>query len=642
VDRNTIAGLLIVGVILIGFTIYNSNQAKQYQEERRIADSIARAEGRLLDPEIVTAAAATAEAQAAEQHFSAISQTADSIRRTRIGDMLVDAEGGEEEFHTFTNDVMELTFSTRGAHVYGVKLMDYSRYGYDTPLEMYVPGSSYFDMGFYLTGNNYHVSTREMNFQFAGVETIALPENRTAQRILFRLPVDTDAFIQYAYTILSDDYMVDFDVEFVGMQGLVSPQMPSLMLAWGNTVPQQEKGFENENNHSTVVFRAPGDDNVRNIGYSTGNRSDNITGSLQWIAQKQQFFTTVLVARNNFQNAVMGYETFDPHSGNLKKFHAEANVAFARTQTAYSFQYYFGPVRYSQLKQYDMRLERLVNMGWKIIRWVTTGLVIPIFNFLSIRIASMGLVILILTFIIKIIILPLTYKSYLSTAKMRLLKPQLEEINKQFPNREDAMKKQQATMALYKQTGVSPMGGCLPMLVQMPILMSLFFFFPTAIELRGQSFLWAEDLSTYDSVLNLPFSLPAYGSHVSLFTLLMAASLFLTTKLSQQSQMAGGPGAGMMKMMLYVMPAVLLLWFNNFASGLTYYYFLSNLMTIGQTYGMKFAVNDEKLHDQMKAYATRGKGGKKAAKPKSKWQQRLEEMQRHQREAIKEQQKKRR
>lgn len=639
-DRNTITGLIVVALILFGFTFYSSHQNKKYQEEKRVTDSIARAEGRLIDP-VVEAAAPFVPEQTIEGQV--VSQTADSLRRARLGGTLVDAEAGQKELITIANKVMEITFSTKGAHVENVRLKDYKKYGQEGPLEMYAPGTSYFNMGLYLTGNNYYINTGDYYFQHAGTEIITMPDGKSAQRVLFNLTTDSTSYIQYAYTIFDDDYMVDFDVNFVNMQDMISPQMSSLMLAWGNTVPQQEKGFENENKYSTVAYKAPGDDDVNTIGINTGERSESIKGNVQWIALKQQFFTTTLVARNNFQTADFGYETFEPTDENLKRFHAEANVTYDRAKSEYGFQFYFGPIKYSQLRQYGMKMERLVDLGWKIVRWVNTGLVIPAFNFLTKYLSNWGVIILLLTLMIKIIILPLTYKSYLSTAKMRVLKPEIDAINEKYPKQEDMMKKQQATMDLYKRAGVSPMGGCLPMLIQMPVIMALFFFFPTAIELRGQSFLWAEDLSTYDSILNLPFSIPlGYGNHVSLFTLLMAASLFLNTKLNQQTQ-PSGPGAGMMKIMLYIMPLMLLFWFNNYASGLCYYYLLSNLITIGQTWGMKLAVNDEKLHAQMKANAakTTQTQVKKGKKGKSKWQMRYEEALRQQKQAAAQQAKKR-
>ena len=304
----------------------------------------------------------------------------------------------------------------------------------------------------------------------------------------------------------------------------------------------------------------------------------------------------------------------------------------------YDLQFYFGPNKFSVLKQYgDLEFQKLVPLGWWIIGWINRYVVIPVFDFLGSYIANFGIVILILTVLIKLLIFPLTYKSYLSTAKMRLLKPEIDKLNEKYPRKEDAMKKQQAMMQLYKSAGVNPMGGCLPMLIQFPILIAMFRFFPAAIELRDKSFLWADDLSSYDSIWTFPdgFSIPFYGDHVSLFALLMAVSLFITSKINyaQSAGMSNQQMPGMKFMMLYLMPVLLLVWFNNYSAGLCYYYFLSNLITIGQTYAFRYIVDEKKLHAQMM------ENTKKPIK-KSKWQMRLEEMQRQQ-EALRKQQQQR-
>ena len=339
------------------------------------------------------------------------------------------------------------------------------------------------------------------------------------------------------------------------------------------------------------------------------------------MAFKQQFFSSILIAGNDFQNATLQYETFAPGSGNIKQFHAQLSVPYTPQTDSYGFSFYFGPNKYSTLKKYDdLHLQRLVPLGGWIIGWVNRWLVIPTFDFLGKYIANYGLIILLLTIFIKIIISPLTYKSYLSTAKMRLLKPEMDKINEKYPKQEDAMKKQQAMMALYKSAGVNPMGGCLPLLIQFPILIAMFRFFPASIELRGKSFLWADDLSSYDSILHLPFDIPFYGDHVSLFALLMAVSVFITSKISySQTAQAGPQMAGMKFMMLYLMPLMLLFWFNNYSSGLSYYYLVSNIITMGQTFGFRYIVNEDKLHQRMK---------ENARKPKkmSKFQQRYEEL----------------
>lgn len=618
-DKNTVAGLVVVGLILFGFSWWNSGQQKKYAEQKRVADSIAMASMPPLEPQ--------------GENFEEIAPaaTVDSLHRARLGDALVDAQMAEAATVTVSNNVMEIDFSTRGAHVANVRLKDYSKYGSDAPLTMYDEGSSHMGIQFWLAGNRL-INTADYTFRHAATEPV-----EGGQRVTFELHIDSVGRVQYIYTVLNDDYMVDFDVRFVDMEGRLSNQMSQLMMDWGVTVPQQEKGFMNENNYSYLAWKGSGEDKVHDFGKRSKASEDDkaVTGNVQWLAMKQQFFTTTLVARGNLQNPEVSFETFKPESGLVKKFTAQALVPYNRTQADYGFRIYFGPVKYSTLKSYDMDMEKLVGLGWSIVRWVNEWLVIPVFNFLTRHIGSMGLIILLLTLMIKIIILPLTFKSYLSMGKMRVLKPEIDAINAKYPKQEDAMKKQQATLELYKKAGVSPMGGCLPMLIQFPIIVALFYFFPTAIELRGESFLWAEDLSTYDSILNLPFSIPWYGNHVSLFTLLMAASLVLSTKLTNNAQQSG-PGAGMMKTMMYVMPIMLLVWFNNFASGLCYYYLLSNLITVGTTWGMKLAVNDEKLHARMKANAAKKTASSKG-KGKSKWQQRYEDAVRQQQQ-LREQQ----
>jgi YidC/Oxa1 family membrane protein insertase len=616
-DKNTVAGLVVVGLILLGFSWWNSGQQKKYAEEKRIADSVAMA---------------SMPVAAVEEVVVEPSVVGDSLNRVRVGNFLADAQAAEGQTLTFANEVMEIDFSTRGAHVANVRLKDYSKYGSEAPLTMYADGSSHMGVQFWLAGNTL-VNTADHTFRYVGEQAV-----EGARRVTFELPVDSVGHVEFVYTIPNDDYMVDFDVRFVGMDGRLDNRMSQLMMEWGATLPQQEKGFENENNYSYIAHKAPGESKERKFGFrKKDSGSESVTGNVQWLAMKQQFFTTTFVARGNFQNPEAGYETFAEGSGLIKKFNAQANVAYNRSQADYGFRIYFGPVKYDILKSYDMGMERLVTLSGPpfggIVRWVNVFLVVPVFNFLTRHIASMGLIILLLTLMIKLIILPLTWKSYLSMGKMRVLKPEIDQINEKYPKPEDAMKKQQATLELYRKAGASPMGGCLPMLIQMPIIISLFYFFPTAIELRGQSFLWAEDLSTYDSILSLPFSIPWYGSHVSLFTLLMAVTLWLNTTMTQKSQPTG-PGAGMMKTMMYIMPIMLLVWFNNYASGLCYYYFLSNVITIATTWGMKLAVNDDKLHAQMKANAAKKNTASKS-KGKSKWQQRYEEAVRQQQQMKK-------
>jgi YidC/Oxa1 family membrane protein insertase len=350
-----------------------------------------------------------------------------------------------------------------------------------------------------------------------------------------------------------------------------------------------------------------------------------------------------MIAEDGFANGEVGFDTYKPGTGYIKDYKASVSVPFDTNKDNYSFKFYYGPNKYSLLKEYDLGLEKVVQLGGRLVSWVNRLIVIPMFDLLSRFIASYGLIILLLTLFIKLIIFPFTYKSMMSSAKMRAIRPELAAIQAKYPkaqtDQQEMMKSQQATMELYKKCGVSPMGGCLPMLIQFPVLIAMFRFFPTAIELRGQQFLWMKDLSTYDSVLNLPFNIPWYGDHVSLMALIMAVTLFLYSKLTykEQEQTAAAPGmAGMKFMMLYMMPIMMLMWMNNYASGLCYYYFVSQMVTIIINYAFRYGVNEERLREKMLAKA-KANGGKKQ---KSKWQLRLEEAQRQQEAMMKERERK--
>jgi YidC/Oxa1 family membrane protein insertase len=421
--------------------------------------------------------------------------------------------------------------------------------------------------------------------------------------------------------------MIDYKIHFVGMDNVISARLGTVDLIWDFTLPQLEKGAKNETDYTTIAYRYPNGD-YEELNPRSENEDEQVTTKLEWIGYKQQFFSTFLVAEESMLNADM--QSVKIADGTYtKQFQSRIGLPFdtGKDETV-GFKMYFGPNHFNTLKSYDYGFENVVPLGSWIIRWVNYG-VIWVFDILDNRIASYGLIILILTLIIKVVLFPLTYKSYVSQAKMRVLKPQIDELGKKYPKKEDAMKKQQATMALYKKVGVSPMGGCIPMLIQFPILIAMFRFFPASFELRQESFLWADDLSSFDSILNLPFEIPWYGDHVSLFTLLMAVAMFITSR-SSTAQM-GDTNAqmpGMKFMMLYMMPIMLLVWFNNYAAGLSYYYFLSNVITIGQTYLIRQTVDDEailkKLHDN----------AKKPVK-KSKFQERLEKMTQQQQQTKK-------
>ncbi|MBI5009313.1 MAG: membrane protein insertase YidC, partial [Bacteroidia bacterium] len=423
-------------------------------------------------------------------------------------------------------------------------------------------------------------------------------------------------YIEYKYTLAPDKYMVDFDVNFKSMEGIIASNQNSLTLDWKMYIPQQEKGRQNEENYSTIRYRYFQDEVT---GLKLNSKKDekvDITTKLSWVAFQDQFFSSVVLSNDFFLNGTVSSTRTINSQKYIRYYTTELGVPFnPASLNALSLKLYYGPNSFTTLKKEGQELDKLVFLGRNIIGWINRFIIIPIFNWLDNYIGSYGIIILILTIIIKIVLFPLTFKSYQSTAKMQILKPQVDELGKKFPKKEDALKKQQATMDLYKRAGVNPMGGCLPMLLQMPILFAMFRFFPVSIELRQEHFLWATDLSTYDSILTLPFTIPLYGSHVSLFTLLMTASTLLTMKMQGSSPGSDQPG---MKLMMYMMPVMFMLILNNFSSGLTYYYFLANVLTYFQNILSKRFINAEAV------LATLEENKKKPLK-KSKWQQRLED-----------------
>ncbi len=637
-DKKSIIGIAVVALLFFGFAYFNTQEQKKYQEEmaawQAYQDSVA-----LATRPVVPAAdsvALTAGGQDAEQ----AAEAARERRVAALGEYLAAARDGEEREFVVENDVMAVTFSTRGGQIRDVLLKDYTKYAprgeRNIPVSLMDPATARFDLSFFVKNglNNVKVNTMEYVFTPSAVETTA----DGARAVRMRLPISETAALEYEYLIYDTkaparDYLVDFDVRLVNMAAEMANQT-SIGIDWSNTSYQNERGFKNENMYTTVAYRFPGESSIEELSMSDEERSKEITTSVNWVAFKQHYFSSVFIAPQNLSYADVGFTTAQPGSGYIKNFSARMTVPYTAQTTGYDFAFYFGPNEYSILKKVgdtdardgDLYLERLIPLGWGIFGWINRWCVIPVFDFLRNYIPSFGIIILILAVLVRLVISPLTYKSYVSMAKMRLIKPQVDELAKKYPKQEDAMKRQQATMELYKKAGINPMGGCIPMLIQMPILIAMFRFFPASIELRGQSFLWAGDLSSYDSVLNLPFSIPFYGDHVSLFALLMALSTFGYSYYSYQQTASSQPQmAGMKFMMLYLMPLMLLFWFNDYSSGLCYYYLLSNLLTIGQTLIIRRMVDDTKIQAIMQANAARKSNGKK-----SKFQQRYEELLRQQ------------
>ena len=638
-DKKSIIGIAVVAVHFLGFAYFNSQQQKEYLEQKAAyeayVDSVAAA---------ARAAAPVADSLASGngvQAEVAAAEAAAAVRERQVetlGESLTAAREAEAEEFIVENDVMAVLFSTRGGQIKGVTLKDYTQYGprgkRDRKIEMMDPATARFGLSFYLKNGLKNVPVNTLDYVFTAQPVVG--EADGAKSVVMRLPVAEGAYLEYRYLIYDTaaperDYLVDFDVRLVNM----APEMANqtqIQIDWANTTFQNEKGFQNENMYTTLSYRFPDETSIEELGMSEGAKSKNISTQVNWVAFKQQFFSSVFIAPDNVSYANLAFDTAAPESSLLKTFTAQMGVPYTPQTEGYDFAFYFGPNKYSILKKIgepggaDIYLERLVPLGWGIFGWVNRWCVIPVFDFLRNYIGSFGIIIFILVLLVKLVISPLTYKSYVSMAKMRLVKPQIDELAKKYPKPEDAMKKQQATMELYKKAGINPMGGCIPMLIQMPILIAMFRFFPASIELREQPFLWADDLSSYDSIVNLPFSIPFYGDHVSLFALLMAVSLFGYSWFNYQQTASSQPQmAGMKFMMVYMMPIMMLFWFNSYSSGLCYYYLLSNIFTIGQTLVIRRMVDDNKIHAIMQANAAKKSKGKK-----SKFQQRYEELMRQQ------------
>lgn len=639
-DKKTILGLVAMALVFIGFAYLNGKEQQRYQAEmdayNAYQDSVRRAMTPVEPADTTYAEAAAQTAEAVAEALTA-ADAAHAREVEMFGAELVAASEAASEVLTVENDVMQVRFTTRGAQIAGVTLKEYTKYGpkdaRTEPVEMFDSEVERFNLSFFVRRGLHDVKVATADYTFTA-EPIKTEADGT-QVVTMRLGVAAGASLVYEYLIYNTtaperDYLIDFRVRLEGMQHYLSNQT-SIALDWTSRTYQNERGFENENMNTTLSYRFPDEDSIEELGIGEGTKSDDTASHIEWVAFKQQFFSSVLIAPELLNGAQMAFETAQPGSGYIKQYSLLSAVSYTPQTTGYDFAFYFGPNKYSVLRKVQvgekpLYLERLIPLGWGIFGWINRWVVIPVFDLLRNHIASFGIIILILAVLIRLIISPLTYKSYVSMAKMRLVKPEMDALAAKYPKQEDAMKRQQATMELYKKAGINPLGGCIPMLIQMPILIAMFRFFPASIELRGESFLWAHDLSSYDSVLNLPFSIPFYGDHISLFALLMAISTFIFSWINYQQTASSQPQmAGMKFMMLYMMPLMLLFWFNSYASGLCYYYLLSNILTIAQTYIVRRMVDDNKIRLAMEANAAKKSKGKK-----SKFQQRYEELMRMQ------------
>lgn len=633
-NRDSIFGFILIAVILIGYSIWMTPSKEEMAARQHKQDSIMqlRQQQRLSDSLRLSQELKAIEEQQEAKKSVADLQPGDSSAnisrlQDRYGAFAVSANGEEQEWVS-ENQHIRLVFSSKGGFIKEIQLKEYITW--DTmPLVLFDPQTAKFDLSFF--AKNRIINSSDLYFKpfvngkpfsgenFPQVEGDSLSISLRAYASDTGI-VDENKYLALNYSIYPDSYKVGFALDLHGLSDVLAANTSSVNLDWTVDLLNQEKAIDRFNG-PTIFFKHLNDE----VDYLSETKNDekSIKTKLKWISFKQQFFSTALVANGAFDNADI--RTYDSDARQSVRYMKTAKasldipVNLNESQKVPMF-FYFGPNSYYELKEYGIGLERQIPLGWGffLLAWINIYIVIPVFTFLGSFGWNYGIVILVLTILLKMALLPIAYKTYSSSAKMRVLKPEVDEINAKYPKQEDAMKKQQAIMSLYKRAGANPMSGCVPMLLQMPILIAMFRFFPSSIELRQKAFLWAHDLSTYDSIFDLPFNIPFYGSHVSLFTLLMTISTIFYTHINNQmmgSQSNQMPG---MKTMMYLMPVMFLGIFNNYASGLSYYYLLANLITFAQMYLFRFVIDEDKVRQRIEE-------NKKKPVKKSAFQQRLED-----------------
>ncbi len=614
-DKNSVIGFILMGLVLLGFSFYQSNQQKKQIEIQREQRAIAQARQDSL-------AALEAAAAPLELADKASPAAKDAVPERIYKDASLDAHSKlEGSVLTIENDLIELQVNTKGAQLYSARLKDYTNYG-GSDLYILKPGQNSYNVSVYV---GQYIQTENFVFDVFSADP---------QQLVLRLPCDNGGYIEQRYSLEEGSYLLNSELSFVEMDN-IPRNVSSVDMDFNTIIPRMEKGYKNESQYSKINYYFSGEKKHNEMGRGR-NDSKKISSRLEWFAFQQQFFSMIVRAPKDFASGDLKVEFLGEENKehNLMACEAKMRVDLDGGRDNHiPLEIYLGPNHYSTLKSFDHKYEKVIPLGGWLVGWFTKYFIIPMFNFLHKYIANFGLIILIMTIIIKLVVLPFTYKSYSSSAKMSALKPYIEEINKKYPKQDDALKKQQATMDLYKRAGVSTLGGCLPTLLTFPILWAMFRFFPASIELRQQSFLWAEDLSAYDSIVDFGFRIPLLGDHLSLFALLMAVVMLIYSKItmSQQPNSDDPSVKSMQFMTVWLMPIMMFFVCNNLSSGLSYYYLLSQLIAMVEIFIIrKFCVKPEKV--VAKVEASKGK-----PLPKSKWQQRLEEAQKIQEQQLKQQ-----
>lgn len=618
-DKNSVIGFVLIAAIFLGFTVFENKRAAKYAEVKAQQDSIALAQMPFDSSSVVSLGESSDKAS-----------VADNVTAPVYKDSCLQAASDVNsvpEMVVLENSKIRIQLTTKGAQPYSVKVKDY--YNYDsTELYLFRPGQSEYSLRVYA---GEYIKTSNFNFTVTSASDSV---------VVMRLPFRNGGYIEQKYTLSEDSYLLKNSLSFVNMDEIIPKNVSAFDLDFSMTVPRMEKGYKNEVQYSKADYYFEGDKKPEELGRGR-SATKRIDSKLSWFAFQQQFFSTIFRAPDQFASGelAINFKSEDDPERNLMDCSAKmrAELPVGKNVTV-PFEFYFGPNHYQTLKSFDHKYEKIIPLGGWLVGWFTKFFIIPMFDFFHRFIGNFGLIILLMTLVIKIVVFPLTYKSFSSSAKISALKPEIDKINEKYPhkdNQQEQLKKQQAIMNLYKRAGASPMGGCLPTLLTFPILWAMFRFFPASIELRQQSFLWCYDLSAYDSIVDFGVRIPLLGDHLSLFALLMAATMWIYSKLTMSSQPnAGDPSAASMRFMsLWMMPIMMFFICNSLSAALSYYYLLSQLISIAQTWIIRKSIKPESVLEKVRASE-----GKPIAK--SKWQIRLEEAQRLQEQQLKEQQKK--
>jgi YidC/Oxa1 family membrane protein insertase len=608
-DPNTFIGFLLLGAIALWWMYSNQPTPEQLEKVKteRIQDSINN-----IQQSVVTTT----------PQLETIEVLSDSLKtlnaQNQLGAFASSASVSSDDVTIIENDLLKLTISNKGGQIVEALLKEYKTYD-SIPVKLIKDNNALFNINFGTSGNRI-LNTKDLNFQ------PSISTNNSNQVLTMKLAVDRNRYLEYRYEIKPDDYMIDFSIRSQGLGDVFNTSHP-VNLQWDLTSYRNEKSIRSESMYTWYYYKTDGD-----VTYLSQD-DDETEKEVSWVGYKQHFFSSILMSDTPFKSANLIseklYKDVDKDSIFTNKFSINAPLELKSGELNYVMNWYFGPTDYTTLKIYEgTDIEEVADMGWGIFGWINKHIFRHIFNFLSGFSWNFGLIIILMTIAVRILMSPLVYKSYVSSAKMKVIRPEMEVINKKLPGKENAMKRQQETMAIQRKAGVSMMSGCIPALLQMPVFFALFKFFPSNIALRQKSFLWADDLSSYDNIFNLGFNIPFYGSHVSLFPILASVAIFFYMKMNQSQQANMQPPAQegmpdmqkMMKMMIYFSPIMMLFFFNQYASSLSLYYFVSNLLTIGIMLVIKnYVIDEDKILLQIE------ENKKRPEKKKSKFRQRMDD-----------------